>query len=517
MLCLGGQRTAFTCCDTSLINLQLLFTVLYRLFFHPLSKYPGPRLAAITSWYAAFYAWRGDLHLQIDAWHKRYGKFVRYSPNSICANSATAVFDIYGARANVRKADGYETLSASRIPNTLTTNDKQMHRFKRRILGQVYSENGVKDILDPILSNIRDFVQLLNYSRGGEPTEWGPVHNMAIVCDWLTLDVITCLCYGSDKRLMKEVNFRWCPSAIAKTVQRAMMCITQPKVFKYKLDRLLLASYRKEFQAFTTWVYDSARNRERIGDDLKQKDIFYALKSTKDPKTGKGFTMKEIWVECALLLAAASDTTSTAMSATFFYLLHNPEALSKVTTEVRSCFANEEDISMGSRLSSCVYLNACINESMRLTPPVANTIPRYVQTGGNIVDGEHFPQGVNVGTAVYTLHRNEAYFRQPHRFYPERWIVNPDLGIDEDCVRLAQRAFHPFSYGSRSCIGWRLAWTELTVTIARTLFVYDAQLAPGSPCCQQKTSERKECQYELKSWVTSSVDGPLVQFRPRQG
>lgn len=81
-------------------------------------------------------------------------------------------------------------------------------------------------------------------------------------------------------------------------------CITQPKVFKYKLDRLLLASYRKEFQVFTTWVYDSARNRERIGDDLKQKDIFHALKSTKDPKTGEGFTMKEIWVECALLLAA---------------------------------------------------------------------------------------------------------------------------------------------------------------------------------------------------------------------
>lgn len=48
--------------------------VTYRLFLHPLSKYPGPWLAATTDWYAAFYAWRGDLHVQSRRWHEKYGQ-----------------------------------------------------------------------------------------------------------------------------------------------------------------------------------------------------------------------------------------------------------------------------------------------------------------------------------------------------------------------------------------------------------------------------------------------------------
>ncbi|KAE8308643.1 cytochrome P450 [Aspergillus transmontanensis] len=45
---------------------------LYQMFFHPLAKYPSPTLAKFTAARAAYYAWKGDVHLDIWLCHKKY-------------------------------------------------------------------------------------------------------------------------------------------------------------------------------------------------------------------------------------------------------------------------------------------------------------------------------------------------------------------------------------------------------------------------------------------------------------
>lgn len=107
---------------------------------------------------------------------------------------------------------------------------------------------------------------------------------------------------------------------------------------------------------------------------------------------------------------------------------------------------------------------------------------------------------------------NEDYFPSPDEYRPDRWIVNPEMGVSEESIKIANQAFCPFSIGARSCVGWKLAWTELNVTIARALFRYDMRLAPDSRCCG---GERDDCDFRLKGWVTSAVEGPWVQLRPR--
>jgi hypothetical protein len=62
--------------------------------------------------------------------------------------------------------------------------------------------------------------------------------------------------------------------------------------------------------------------------------------------------------------------------------------------------------------------------------------------------------------------------------------------------------------------GWRLARMELEITLARMLFLYDIKLAPNSPCCA-KTPAGESCDFKMKAWIVSAVEGPFVQFRPR--
>jgi hypothetical protein len=61
--------------------LYIAVIVTYRLFFHPLSAYPGPFLAKFTDLYLTYHAWKGDRHLEFYRSHERYGKCVDYTPS----------------------------------------------------------------------------------------------------------------------------------------------------------------------------------------------------------------------------------------------------------------------------------------------------------------------------------------------------------------------------------------------------------------------------------------------------
>ena len=63
----------------------------YRVFFHPLAKYPGPLLAKVTDLYQTYYAWKGRRHLEFARCHEKYGNIVRFGPNSLSFNTNTAL------------------------------------------------------------------------------------------------------------------------------------------------------------------------------------------------------------------------------------------------------------------------------------------------------------------------------------------------------------------------------------------------------------------------------------------
>jgi cytochrome P450 len=496
--------------------------VAYRLFFHPLAKYPGPLLAKLTDAYMLYYAWRGDRHLEFWRLHEKYGKFVRFGPNSLSINSNTALKEIYGFRANVRKAEFYDAF-VHPAPNTHNTRDKEVHARKRRVLSHAFSDSAVKEVERYILANIRTFCDAIgDLGRViDEKKGWTTPKNMADWCNWLAMDILGDLCFGKTYHMLDKPDNRYAVDLVGVAAQRHLICGTMPIIDKLGLDKILLRKIAAGRARYMAYSRAQLTERTALGDETDRRDFFYHLLKARDPETGQGFTTPELWGESNLLIIAGSDTTSTAMAATLFYLVRNPSALALVTEEIRAKFSNVEDIHQGPLLTSCTYLRACIDEAMRLSPSVGGLLPREVLPGGMTIDGESIPAGSVVGTPHYTIHHNLAYYPDPFAYIPERWIANEKSGVTEQHVAVAQSAFCPFSIGPRGCIGKGLAYIEMTITLARVLFLYDVRRAqgivdPGEGRRGAEWGRHREGEFQLVDTFTSLKEGPMVEFRRRE-
>ncbi len=70
---------------------QVIGIIVYRLFFHPLARYPGPLLAKITNLYGGYHAWTGDLHIDMLRCHEKYGDHVRYATNRLLVSTQSGL------------------------------------------------------------------------------------------------------------------------------------------------------------------------------------------------------------------------------------------------------------------------------------------------------------------------------------------------------------------------------------------------------------------------------------------
>jgi len=232
-------------------------------------------------------------------------------------------------------------------------------------------------------------------------------------------------------------------------------------------------------------------------------DIFSYLLSA-DPEGGGKFTQKELNSNANLIIVAGADTTSSTLAQTLRALVKEPRILSKLQSEIDalcSTLGQEKDMTIDS-IRNLEYLNAVVNESLRLYNPIpsgvfATTYPQGVEVGSI-----HIPGDVQVNIPHLVLMTDERYFPQGKEFIPERWTnERPELLKD-------RRAYVPFGYGVHSCVGKTLALQELRLTIARIVRTFDIQF--GSSHNEQVFES------EWKDYVVVKIGTLWMRFQPRK-
>lgn len=148
--------------------LYCLAIVVYRIYFHPLAKYPGPFFARVSAIPVTLSLLRGRIPFFVKDCHDRYGPVVRVSPNELCFDEEAAWKDIYGSRPghqNFHK-DPIHVGSIQTLPgvSTITMADDTTHARQRRALSHAFSTKAlteqeyiVKSYIDVFSNKMREF------------------------------------------------------------------------------------------------------------------------------------------------------------------------------------------------------------------------------------------------------------------------------------------------------------------------------------------------------------------------
>ncbi|KAI1386114.1 cytochrome P450 [Hypoxylon trugodes] len=501
----------------SIMIALVLFAVGYRAILHPLSKYPGPFIAKLSNGYSGYHALKQDLHLVTYRDYLKYGSVFRHAPNRLVFNTATAVRDIY-LNPGVNKARIYEKTQFNPQKNIFGTLDRERHRQKRKIYGQVLSDRSLRTFEPTMSKEIDAFLgQLLK--MGGKPA------NMSLLCERLTADVAGNLAFGQQLHTLLIFSvcglyslrvakiYRLAPFLSSVIRLLIVHVVTWPNLSV--IWPIFSRLYRKSGRAFSDTIRDIIQKRMALPKDAKHD--FYSVATSDPVLENENLRQSELWAEAVFIMPAGGATTPAALSALFFYLSRHPTVYARLAREIRTTFA-ETAIQSGPQPVGCTYLRAVIDETLRVAPPFLGTFwrePHASYTEPFIVDGHVIPQGTAVGVSPYCLMHNEAYFPEPFEFRPERW-----LGSEEQ--RAAMRgAFAPFALGDTGCLGKSMAYLEISLVIAKTLWYFDFEKAPGEAGklgegeVERVNGRGRTDEYQLRDLAVAGHDGPNLGFKPR--
>lgn len=168
----------------------------------------------------------------------------------------------------------------------------------------------------------------------------------------------------------------------------------------------------------------------------------------------RGLSSQDAVVMTIDLLMAGIDTTSHTTSFLLYQLARNPEIQERLRREVLDVVGPKGSPLTVSNANNLHYLKACIKESLRLNP-AAMANARFTSKD-LVLSGYRVPKGTLVATLHQYMCRMEEYFTEADRFVPERWVKGHALES-----RVHPYLMLPFGFGTRMCIGRRLAELEM--------------------------------------------------------
>ncbi|KAJ7876155.1 cytochrome P450 [Mycena olivaceomarginata] len=462
------------------LSILTLSVVAYRLSpLHPLAHVPGPISLKFSNLVIAYHSVRGKRNDYMEKLHKRYGKIVRIGCDQVSFADAEAAKVCMGTNKGLPRSIGYATAERADTPGSIMTsyaafypNPTQVHAERRARWALGFTSKAIRDCDKFLLPRVERLLRKVGEQKGAlDLSKW---------FGYFTFDFMGDLFFDGGFNMLEDQD----KDGFWKIIEEFAPAIASLYYLPW-LTPVILALPGADDAPINKFVRFAVKCVDgRLAKGNTVKDVFYYIAGEHIEDEDKPKPSREVIdsdVQTGII--GGSDTTASAMANTVFCLLLNPDKLKKLRQEVDATFLGEGvDLNDSARLAELPYLNACINETLRVFPPVQTRISRGVPrgNGGVHVAGVYLPETTSIDFPPRVIHRDPDYFSpSPDSWLPERWLPDAESTFDQYIMNMD--GFMPFSVGPANCVGRNLAMREMRLVIAQLVYKYDVEAAEKNP------------------------------------
>lgn len=433
---------------------------------------PGPRGLPLLG--NALQLRTDRIHLDVEQWVRTYGTRFRFSIGPL---KIMVIADQVLANALLRdRPEGIlrptrmtELLHEMGLKSGVFNAEGEAWQRQRRMVMAAFLPTQVR-AYHPTLLKVADRLK----GRWQKAAREGRTLDLLPELMRYTVDGVAGLAFGTDVNTLEsegDVIQNHLDKVFPIWFDRITAAVPYWRVVKLPADRALDRSVKAINEAIDQFI---AQARRHMAQDpalrTAPRNLLQAMIAAAD-EPGSGLSDNDIAGNVMTMLLAGEDTTATSIAWLFYFLYRHPDVMEKVRAEVGRHDADHAPLSP-EHLASMSYLDACINETLRLKP-VAPFSP--METASEKVIGD---VRVPAGTLIWAVLRHEsmdpARVAQPTAFMPQRWLEE-DKGAHAASVSDLKRISIPFGAGPRVCPGRHLAITEIKMAAAMLLTHFDIE------------------------------------------
>jgi cytochrome P450 len=372
---------------------------------------------------------------------------------------------------NYHKSPIYEKLRTS-LGNGLLTSEDEFWLRQRRIAQPAFHRQRIAELASVMAEAARDTArQWETIASSGRPVDVDEEMMR------LTRTIVLRALLGADLGpYADKVDHAW--TIVNQHIGESFWSLGLADRFRPSKQQQFLAA-----QAVIRGAVEHVISERRRSPSDKA-DLLSMLLAARDEETGEAMTDEQLRVEVTTFLLAGQETTSLALTWTWYLLSQHVGAQRRLEHEIDTALDGRPP--EFADLANLPFTRMVIDEALRLYPPAWGFSRQAL--ADDELGGFHLPRGWLAFVVPYVLHRLPAFWQDPDAFDPERFA--PERSVDRP-----KFVYVPFGAGPRQCIGNHFALIEAQLIVATLAQCYRLSLVP---------------RHRVEAW-------PLITLRPRFG